>query len=81
MQKTRVFDGKFYPDKVSRRLILSEGLDGPEAHLVPVEENHTVGDPKCDCGASKGFWGGHKVIYHHPEPTRIPVPDFLPPEI
>jgi hypothetical protein len=81
METARVFDGKYYPDKVSRRLFLREGPGGPEAHLVPIEEKHLTEGMLCDCEPTQGVWGGHNVIYHLPDLGKIEVPYSMPERI
>ena len=76
-----VFDGKYYPDKVSRQLIVSERLEGPESHLVPLEEDHLSCGNSCSCEPVWTVWQGHRVVYHHSDITRVSVPDALPEEL
>ena len=75
-----IFDGRYYPDKVARRLILSGRSGDPESHLVPVEEEHLTHGNVCSCEPSWTLWHGHRVVYHNSELSRISVPDVLPEE-
>lgn len=76
-----IFDGKYYPDKVSRRLIVSDRLEGPESHLVPVDEGHLAHGNSCSCRPVWTVWQGHKVVYHFSDIIRVIVPDGMPEEV
>lgn len=76
-----IFDGRYYPDKIARCLMVSDRLGAVESHLVPVGEDHLVYGRSCSCEPSKTLWQGHRVLYHHSELTRLVVPDVLPEEI
>ena len=80
-EPTLVFDGKYYPDKVARYLMLSERLGDVESHLVPVEEQHLTYGNACSCGPAKTLWQGVEVVYHHSEIIRVTVPQSMPEEI
>ena len=76
-----IFDGKYYPDKVPRCLLLSERLGTPESHLVPIEEKHLTYGQACSCEPARTLWQGHRVVYHHSDIARVVVPDEMPEEI
>ena len=80
-EPTLVFDGRYFPDKVARCLMLSERLGDVENHLVPVEEQHLTYGRACSCEPSQTVWQGQRVVYHQTEIIRVTVPQSMPEEI
>lgn len=76
-----IFDGKYYPDKVSRCLVISERMGGVESHLVPIDEDHLTHGRSCSCEPAGTLWQGYSVVYHHSDLSRVVVPDSMPEEL